>query len=620
MGCGIVGIVRRGGISGNLGEILRICLKNLEYRGYDSVGIAVVTRDGRLVVRKARGKIDEVAAKLRFDEVDGDVGIGHTRWATHGRPDDINAHPHTDCSGRIAVAHNGIIENYRELRSWLESRGHRFVSQTDTEVIPHLIEEFKSWGFDPYTAFKKAVSVLRGAYAIVAIDLDEPGRIFFARHTSPLVIGFGEGFTFIASDIPAFLRYTRRVLVLHDGEVGFAEPGNVVVEELEPGIPSTDPPRTVVVDYTPRVRFVEWSAEAASKGGYPHYMLKEIIEQPQALAQTIAGLEAIDEAVKLIARASKVIFVAAGSSYHSSLIGMHALIELADVWSEAVIASEARWRLRALRGDEVVIAVSQSGETIDTLLAVREARKAGARVIAVSNVIDSAIPRESDFSIYTRAGPEIGVAATKTFTTQIATLVYLAACVGRYRGVLSEASFNEVVRELKRVPMMVERVLEKYSPLTQKLARDMVPKASAYYLGRGPGLAVAMEGALKMKEIAYLHAESYPAGESKHGPIALVEEGFPVVFVALGREDGLLIESNIEEMKARGAWVILVASRGAVENMDKVDVGIEIPRTVPLVASIPAIVPLQLLAYYTAVYRGHDPDKPRNLAKTVTVI
>ncbi len=619
--CGIIGILALPGVLGiPLGLALYQCLKNLEYRGYDSVGYAVITSDGKLIVRKSKGKIDEVYAKLKFEEIDGLIGIGHTRWATHGKPSNENAHPHTDCGNRIAVVHNGIIENFRELRTWLERRGHKFRSETDTEVVPHLIEEFKKMNMDSYTAFKKAISVLRGAYAIVAIDLDSPNRIFFARNTSPLIVGFGKGVMFIASDIPAFLRFTNKVLALHDGEVGYLTIDSVVIEKVQPDGLDASPPISVPVDYTHRIRVVEWSPEVAAKGGYPHFMLKEIHEQPQALAQTLAGLgQDIEKAAEIISHAEKVIFLAAGSSFHSSFIGRLAMINFGGLWSDAIIASEARWYVSKLSERDIVIAVSQSGETIDTLLAVREAKKAGARVIAVSNVIDSAIPRESDLVIYTRAGPEIGVAATKTFTTQIAVLLYLAIRVGLKKGTVRESEAFNVIRDLYHVPRIVESVLQTSKPTVKKLTRAVFANArNSYYLGRGAGLGVAMEGALKMKEIAYIHAEAYPAGESKHGPIALVESEFPVIFVSLGEIDKELIESNIEEMKARDAITIAIAPHGT--EFRSLDYLIEIPRLHPYVLTIPAVIPLQLLAYYVAVDRGHDPDKPRNLAKTVTVV
>jgi glucosamine--fructose-6-phosphate aminotransferase (isomerizing) len=620
--CGIVGIAARSGALGEpLGLVIYRCLKSLEYRGYDSIGYAVVRVDGSLIVRKSRGKIDEVFERLGFAGVDGLVGIGHTRWATHGRPTDFNAHPHTDCGGRVAVVHNGIIENFAELRRWLSGRGHVFRSDTDTEVIPHLIEEFKRSGADSYTAFKRAVSILRGTYAIAAIDLDTPDRIYFARNTSPLVIGFGDGATFVSSDIPAFLNYTRRVLVLRDREVGYATASKVHVEVVEPGgLERLDPPGSEVVDYVSRVRLVEWTAEVASKGGYPHFMLKEIYEQPYALAQTLAGMaDQVSEALNLLARAERLVLVGAGSSYHASLAGSIFFANLAELPSTAVVSSEALWHAKAWGKGDVVVAVSQSGETIDTLLAVREARRRGAVVVALSNVVDSTIPRESDLAVYTRAGPEIGVAATKTFTTQVISLLYMATATGVKRGVLPGRESDPILSDLMRISKLAGDVLSRSSETSKKLAEEVLAGSrSCYYLGRGAGLAVAMEGALKIKEVAYVHAEAYPAGESKHGPIALVERGFPTLFVALGNEDSELVSSNVEEMKAREALTIAVLPTGT--RMRHLDYAIEVPRIHPYVLAALAVIPLQLVAYHTAITRGYDPDKPRNLAKTVTVV
>jgi len=620
--CGIVGIAARSGALGEpLGLAIYRCLKSLEYRGYDSIGYAVVRVDGSLIVRKSRGKIDEVFERLGFAGVDGLVGIGHTRWATHGRPTDFNAHPHTDCGGRVAVVHNGIIENFAELRRWLSGRGHVFRSDTDTEVIPHLIEEFKRSGADSYTAFKRAVSILRGTYAIAAIDLDTPDRVYFARNTSPLVIGFGDGATFVSSDIPAFLNYTRRVLVLRDREVGYATASKVHVEVVEPGgLERLDPPGSEVVDYVSRVRLVEWTAEVASKGGYPHFMLKEIYEQPYALAQTLAGMaDQVSEALNLLARAERLVLVGAGSSYHASLAGSIFFANLAELPSTAVVSSEALWHAKAWGKGDVVVAVSQSGETIDTLLAVREARRRGAVVVALSNVVDSTIPRESDLAVYTRAGPEIGVAATKTFTTQVISLLYMATATGVRRGVLPGRESDPILSDLMRISELAGDVLSRSSETSKKLAEEVLAGSrSCYYLGRGAGLAVAMEGALKIKEVAYVHAEAYPAGESKHGPIALVERGFPTLFVALGNEDSELVSSNVEEMKAREALTIAVLPTGT--RMRHLDYAIEVPRIHPYVLAALAVIPLQLVAYHTAITRGYDPDKPRNLAKTVTVV
>lgn len=620
MACGIVGVVAKEGVLRKpLGRVIRESLKKLEYRGYDSVGFAILTRDGQLVVRKSRGMIDNVSAKLGFDSFDGLVGIGHTRWATHGKPSDVNAHPHVDCSGTIAVVHNGIIENYEEIRAELTRLGHHFTSDTDTEVIPHLMEEFKRQGASPYEAFKKTVSRLKGAYALAVIDASTPDRIYFARSTSPLVVGLGNGANFLASDIPAFLEFTRKVIVLRDGEVGYVTADDIVIERHRRA--GGDEASWVPINLANRIRVVEWTAEMAMKGGYPHFMLKEIHEQPNALASTLAGIEdQVADVVKALSKAESVVIIGAGTSFHASYLGSLLMSNLARKRSAAIISSEARWHLRSLREGDVVIAVSQSGETIDTLLAVREARKAGALTIALSNVVDSAIPRESHMAIYTRAGPEIGVAATKTFTTQVAVLSYLAVKVAERVGAISDHEAGEYVAALRKVPETAATIITMHEAKARAVARRMAERTNAFYLGRGYSLPIAMEGALKLKEIAYVHAEAYPAGESKHGPIALVEENFPVLFTAVGREDGEMIRSNIEEMKARLAWTLAVAPESLKEVLRAVDVAFRMPDLPEVAAVVAYVIPYQLIAYYTAVRKGHDPDKPRNLAKTVTVV
>ncbi len=617
--CGIIGIVlARCGLLGKpIGSVLRDCLKKLEYRGYDSVGFAIIDCGNKLVVRKSRGMIDAVHEKLGFDFYDGYIGIGHTRWATHGAPTDVNAHPHTDCVNRIAVVHNGIIENYRELRESLIDRGHRFVSSTDTEVIPHLIEEFKKAGYRPYEAFKKSIELLRGTYAIIAIDLDEPGKIFYARNTSPLVIGFGNNANFIASDIPAFLEYTRRVLVLEDGEIGYITHKDIRIEKI---LDVDGDRRWIDVDYSRRIRVIGWSPEMASKGGYRHYMLKEIHEQPYAISMTISSISNnIDDVTRIISKADRVIITGAGTSYHAGYIASMLFTRYADIFAIPIISSEAMWWLNSIRSGDIVIGISQSGETIDTLKAVREARKRGALTIAISNVIDSTIPRESDIALYTNAGPEIGVAATKTFTSQVTLLSYLVINVARYRGIMRESEAIEYMNSLKTLPSMMKNVLNIYEAKVSSIANEIKDKQNAFFLGRGLGLPLSMEGALKLKEIAYIHAEAYPAGESKHGPIALVEDSFPTIFTITSPSEGELIRSNIEEMNARGSITIAIFPKN-LEDIEKlVKFSIKMPIANDFMVGALYIVPHQLLAYYTSVKKGLDPDKPRNLAKTVTV-
>jgi len=609
----------KGSLPKKLGIVIKESLKSLEYRGYDSVGYAVITGDGELVLRKSKGMIDAVSEKLGFDLIDGLIGIGHTRWATHGPPSDINSHPHLDCTGRIAVAHNGIIENWRELKEWLLKRGHIFRSETDTEVIPHLIEEYERRGYSPYNAFKEAVRRLRGTYAIVALNIGEPDKVFIAKKTSPLIIGFGRGVNFVGSDIPAFLRYTREVLVLRDGEVGYVSSDKVVVERELRG--KGNDVEWVEVNYRERVRVVEWTPEMAMKSGYPHFMLKEIHEQPVAIASTLSGIkESIKDIAGVLERANRVILVGAGTSYHASYLGAIFLSNIGGVPSSALISSEAGWYKNSISEGDVVIAVSQSGETIDTLLAVREARRRGAYVISLSNVIDSAIPRESDYAFYTRAGPEIGVAATKTFTTQVTALAMLSVRIGRRRGILSEHEEVEHLKALSNLPSTVKTVLNLYEGRAKTISKVMKDKSNAFFLGRGYGLGLSMEGALKLKEIAYIHAEAYPAGESKHGPIAMIEEGFPVIFTAIDGYECDLIKSNVEEMRARYAWLLAIGPKEGLGIFGKVDEAIPMPSLPITAASVAYIIPHQLIAYYTSVAKGLDPDKPRNLAKTVTVV
>lgn len=600
--CGIFGIIFAERPRRPLGEILRRGLERLEYRGYDSAGVAVVDRG--LVVKKDAGKVAEVAQRYGFDSLQGVVGLAHTRWATHGKPDQVNAHPHVDCRGVIAVVHNGIIENYAELKEELMKRGHVFRSETDTEVIAHLVEEYKKQGLDTFLAFKKALSRVRGAYAIALIDAENPRAIYFARNLSPLIIGVGEGFNIVASDIPTVLDHTKRVIAVRDGEYGYITAGEVYIEA--DGVPQ---------DVAARIEEIPWSAEMATKGGYPHFMLKEIYEQPESLASTAAGLEPaqIETVANALLAARNVYIVGAGTSYHAGLTLAFILPRL-RITPIPVISSEYAIYEDLYDKDDLAIAISQSGETIDTIKAVKAMRERGVKVVAVTNVVGSTLSRESDVVLYTRAGPEIGVAATKTFTTQVLTLaaVYLTAL----RALGHDVAEHQ--RELKAVPDLARKTIEKTAGTAKELAKRLRQRHSAYYLGRGAALPVAMEGALKLKEVAYLHAEAYPAGESKHGPIALVEEGFPVIFVFSDPNTGEKTLSNVAEMKARGALTIgTVPARS--DYAKKLDVAIEVPQTSELFAPILHVIPLQMLAYFTAVERGYDPDKPRNLAKTVTV-
>ena len=586
--CGIIGIVSLNE-SKKLAEMTVSALKRLEYRGYDSVGVVAVSTNG-LEVRKAKGKVDEVVSQKRIQEMKGYIFLGHTRWATHGPPTDYNAHPHTDCTGKIAVVHNGTIKNYKELREELESLGHKFKSETDTEVIPHLIEEFMKRGMDPFQAFKSAIKALDGSYAVLAV-IEGEKRIFFAKKDNPLVIGLGEGKNFIASDIPAFLPYTRRILVIRDDEIGFLTPETVYIEDKDGN----------VVNVKERIRVVDWDVETASKEGYPHFMIKEIHESPRAVKDTIdsflSDIDLVKDVAEEIKEAERVIVIGAGTSYHA---GLYFSIELnrLGINSIPIIASEY-YNLKGKKGD-VVLAISQSGETIDVLQAIRKMKNEGAKVISITNVIESAIARESDYKLYMRAGPEIGVAATKTFTTQLASLLFLSKIIK-----------GEDVKSLEKAPEDIRNTISLVEGITKKIGEELAKKTNIYYLGRGLSLPLAMEGALKIKEVAYVHAEAYPAGESKHGPISLVEKGFPVVIINVEMSE--LLQNNLMEMKARGAKIYAISVN---KKMKDADVEIYLESEFPPLVVAPVI---QLIAYYAAITRGYDPDKPRNLAKTVTV-
>lgn len=599
--CGIFGITLDS--ETNLGALLRRALERLEYRGYDSAGIAVVAPSG-VLVKKDAGKVAEVAQRLGFDHVKGATGIAHTRWATHGRPTQTNAHPHVDCTETIAVVHNGIIENYEELKSELIAKGHKFRSETDTEIFAHLMEEYERMGLSPWEAFKRALSRIRGAYALAVVDSKEPDKVFFARNLSPLIVGVGDRFNLVASDVPTVLDHTNRVIPLRDGEYGFITSRVIHVEH--DGVPAR---------VEERVQTIPWSADQAMRGGYPHFMLKEIHEQPEAIASTIAGLEPrrLAEIAEMLLSAHRIYVVGAGTSYYAGLVFQLGLVsyKLAAV---PIIASEYGTYEGLFDKGDTAIAISQSGETIDTIRAVRALRERGVRVVAVTNVVSSTLARESDLVLYTRAGPEIGVAATKTFTTQVTLLSALHMAIGRALGV--DVSPQEAA--LKRLPEVARKTLELNEGTAKEVAEKMAASQSAYYLSRGVGMPVALEGALKMKEIAYIHAEAYPAGESKHGPIALVENKFPVVFVFSDPSLKEKLLNNVAEMAARDATIIGVIPRGD-DVAKKLKYAFEAPHLDPMLNAATFVIPLQLLAYYTAIKLGRDPDKPRNLAKTVTV-
>ncbi|MDM7275138.1 MAG: glutamine--fructose-6-phosphate transaminase (isomerizing) [Thermoprotei archaeon] len=611
--CGIIGVCS---IDRNIAPMISLGLRRLEYRGYDSVGVAIVG-EGGIQVWKAKGDVDSFLSRFKVDSIAGRTGLGHTRWATHGPPNDVNAHPHMDCRGKIAVVHNGVLRNFVALKNILELRGHSIVSETDTELIAHLIEDEKHFSSSFFEAFVRAVSRLEGSYAIAVVNEDEPHRVYFARVKSPLIIGVGNGFNAVASDIPAVIEYTRRIIVLDDGELGWITPGEVKVFKLtDEGLMEVS--REEILS---RVVFIEWGVEAASKHGYPHFMLKEIVEQPDSVRSTYEGNVSdpvLETIASLLASSDNIIVTGAGTSYHAGLTFTYYLANIAGRHSIPIIASEHRILEGAVGRGDVVVAISQSGETFDTLEAVRAFRRRGARVVGVTNVVGSALSREADIAVYMRAGPEIGVAATKTFTSQIMLLTLISIYTARETGLLGGSEVKVEVASLAEAPNIVRESIGRSLEIISD--RELGEHRSAYILGRGLGAHVAKEAALKIKEIAYVHAESYPAGESKHGPIALIDEGFPVYFAAT--TDSPEITGNIMEMAARGARVVVVKPEDY-----KLPVGVKEAKTVempPTRGDIKldpyALTPyFQILAYKEAVARGYNPDKPRNLAKTVTV-
>ena len=586
---GLIGIIAPNE-NKKLVEMLISALKRLEYRGYDSVGVASVGSKG-LEIRKAKGKVDDVVSQKRIQEMQGYIFLGHTRWATHGPPTDYNAHPHTDCTGKIAVVHNGTIKNYKELREELESLGHKFKSETDTEVIPHLIEEFMKRGMDPFQAFKSAIKALDGSYAVLAV-IEGERRIFFAKKDNPLVIGLGEGQNFIASDIPAFLPYTRRVVVIKDDEIGFLTPETVYIEDKEGN----------AINVIERVRIVDWNVETASKEGYLHFMIKEIHESPKAVKETIDSLlsdiSLVEKVIEELKNAERVIIVGAGTSYHA---GLYFSIELnrLGITSVPIIASEY-YNIKGKKGD-VVFAISQSGETMHVLQAIRKLKGEGAKIISLTNVVESSIARESDYKLYTKAGPEIAVTATKTFTAQLASLLFISKMIK-----------GEDVKKLEKAPEEIRNTISLVEGITKKIGEELANKTNIYYVGRGLSYPLAMEGALKIKEAAYIHAEAYPAGEVLHGPLSLVEKDFPVVLINIGEMTEAL-QNNLMEMKARGAKIYAISVN---KRMKGPDVEIYLESELPSLVVAPVI---QLIAYYAAISKEYDPDKPRNLVKAVTV-
>jgi len=613
--CGIMGYV---GTRPAL-PILLDGLRRLEYRGYDSAGVAVL-ENGQIAIRKAAGKLQRLERAVADAPLGGSVGIGHTRWATHGHPTDANAHPHSDCTGRCVVVHNGIIENYLALRETLQAQGHRFASDTDTEVLAHLIEA--AYAALPSAtpgrfevAVRQAIRQARGAYAIVVMLADEPDRIVAVRMISPLIVGIGQGEMLLASDIPALLPYTRDVLIVSDGEMAVIEPQRVRLLDLE-GRP---------VDRRPQ--HVTWDAEMAEKGGYPHFMLKEIYEQPRALQDTIMGRLDLDDRVELdgvafpdgfVERLDGIWLTACGTAYHAGLVGRRLIEHLARVRVEPDLASELRYRDPLICGTTLAVAISQSGETADTLAATREVRARGARVLAVTNVVGSTLAREADDVLYVRAGPEIAVASTKAYVTMLVAMQMLAIDLGLRRGVLARDLARRLVAGLRRLPQLAQDVLQRAEAVAALAAR-LAHVEHAFFIGRGLDYAVAMEGSLKLKEISYLHSEALAAGELKHGTLALVTPQTPVFALVTQRAVYEKMLGNIQEVRARGAEVVAVAYDDDDEIAKHAHTVLRIPPVDDLLAPVLAISPLQLFAYHVAVRRGHDIDQPRNLAKSVTV-
>ena len=606
--CGIVGYTG----PREAGPVLLDGLRRLEYRGYDSAGIALVTEAGELFVEKRAGKVAVLTDALGGAPPRAGIGLGHTRWATHGRPSDLNAHPHSDCTGRITVVHNGIVENFRELRDELVAGGHTLRSETDTEVIAHLVEN--AYQGDLADAVRAAIGRLEGSYALVVMHLGEPERLVGTRLNAPLIVGVGDGESFLASDAAALIAYTKRVIFLADGDVADLGPGTVRITDRA-GVALDRP-----------IDIIPWSAEAAEKGGYAHFMLKEIHEQPAALRSAMTGrlrrdavrLEELDPIRDRLAGIDRVEMIACGTAYYASLVGAALLQEWLGVPARATVASEFRYSPPPIDSRTLVVAVTQSGETADTIAAARLAGDCGALVVCVTNTVGSAITRESHASVFLQAGPEVAVAATKTFVTQVAVLVMLAADVAHRLGRLPAERESELVAALRRLPAQAERAIE-FAAATEEMAARYADAAGFMYIGRSFGYPAALEGALKIKEISYLHAEGYAAGELKHGPISLLDPDVPLVAVATRSAVYDKLISNLMEGRARDARVLAVATEGDAQIEGLADDVCWVPDTLEQLSTILAVIPLQLLAYHVAVRHGRDVDQPRNLAKSVTV-
>ena len=612
--CGIIGYIG----SKPVVPVLLDGLRRMEYRGYDSAGVALVSPEG-IALRRSAGKLANLELAIREEPVDGLYGVGHTRWATHGRPTEENAHPHRDCTGRIVVVHNGIIENYLELKQELQKQGHHFKTETDTEIVAHLVErEMRDDGLEQ--AVRRALKVMRGMFAIVLVSVEDPEKIVAVRNGPPIVVGLGDQEFFVASDIPAILSHTRDVVFLGDEEMA------VITRS---GVEFTDYSGRAVSKATQRVL---WDPIAAEKGGHRHFMLKEIFEQPTAARDTILGrvsvdrgqifledLNVPDEAFRAL---EKVTIVACGTSWHAALVGKYLIEALGQVPVEVDYGSEYRYRNPIISVNELAVVITQSGETADTLAALREAKRKGARSIAICNVVGSMATREADGTIYTHAGPEIGVASTKAFTSQLVALQLLALHMAQVRGTVPTADMRQHIEDLLHMPQLIEHAIKASAPI-EKVAERFHNRTDFLFLGRGINYPIALEGALKLKEISYIHAEGYPAGEMKHGPIALIDDRMPVVAIAPDDHVFEKMVGNVQEAKARGASVIAITTaeddRMAAVLDSANHVVVPMPRTTPLLTPIVMTVPLQLLAYHIAVSRGCDVDQPRNLAKSVTV-
>ncbi len=609
--CGIIGYIG----TKPAREIVLNGLKKLEYRGYDSAGLALV--NGETKIFKCKGRVSDLESMVNNNPFNGTVGMGHTRWATHGEPNELNAHPQASFKGNFIVVHNGIIENYSLLKRHLEGRGIKFSSQTDTEVLANLIEHLYIEGdLTAELAITMALNRVEGAYGLVIICTKEPDRLYAARKGSPLVIGVGEGENFIASDATPIVEFTQRVIYMNDDDIAIIRRDELILKTI----------RNEKIQ--PEVKELDLRIGEIDKEGFPHFMLKEIFEQPRAIHDTFRGrvlpdhsgimLGGLHNVIDSIASADRIIIVACGTSWHAGLLGEYIFEEYSRIPVEVEYASEFRYRNPVINKGDIVIAISQSGETADTLAAVKLARQKGAKVLGICNVVGSSIPRETDAGVYTHAGPEIGVASTKAFTTQVTVLAMMAFGIGHARGIISDSLYRELIDELVKIPEKIEKTL-RVNDQALKISELISDRHNVLYLGRGYLFPVALEGALKLKEISYIHAEGYPAAEMKHGPIALIDENMPVVVVATKDDSYEKIINNIQEIKARKGSVIAIVTEGDEIIRKMADHVLEVPETLPVFAALLAVIPLQLLSYHIAVLRGCDVDQPRNLAKSVTV-